>query len=325
MKKRVKVSAPGKLMLFGEHAVLYDHPCLVTAVDSMITVSVERTKDGFLELNAPEVGIKRHKKAIRRLTIQEVTPKSARFVEAAVKNFFQRFEVSGGVKIRTASGFSSQFGFGSSSAVTVAVFTALAELFKKRLSRRQIFDLSYQTVLEVQGVGSGFDLAAANWGGTLYFTKAGDKVRPVKHKKIPLVVGYTGIKADTSILVRQVAELFRHKPKATGRIFDEIGNIVENATSALENGKFKELGKLMDLNQELLDKLGVGSKELARLILAARNAGAFGAKLSGAGGGDCMVALVGKDRKKAVEEAINAAGGQVLKVETAAEGFKIER
>lgn len=324
MKKRVKVSAPGKLMLFGEHAVIYGLPCLVTAVDSLMTVSVERTNMGNLGLIAPDVGIENYVEKIDKLGSGGV-PKGARFVEAAVKNFFQRFGVSGGLKIRTASDFSSQFGFGSSSAVTIAVIAALAESFEKRLSRRQIFDLSYQTVLEVQGVGSGFDLASAIWGGTLYFTKGGDNIRQVKHKKLPLVVGYTGIKADTPILVRQVAELFGRKPKATGRIFREVGNVVESATSALEDGDFEKVGKLMNLNQKLLDGLGIGSKELTKLISAARSAGAFGAKLSGAGGGDCMIALVARGDRKKVGKAVEGAGGKILKVETAAEGFKIEK
>lgn len=323
MRKKVKVSAPGKLMLFGEHAVLYGYPCLVTAVDCRMSVSVEETKTNDLELNASDVGIKDYVKSIEKLGKGEVS-KGARFVEAAVKNFFQRFEVASGLKVRTESDFSSQFGFGGSSAATVGIIAALANLFKKSLSRRQIFDLSYQTIIEVQGIGSGFDLAAATWGGTLYFTKGGDKVRPISHQKLPLSVGYTGIKADTSALVHQVAHLFRRKPKATGRIFSEIGSIVERATKTLKNGDFQKLGKLMDLNQKLLDKLGVGSKELTGLISAAKAAGALGAKLSGAGGGDCMITLVSEEKRRKMERAIDAAGGKVLRVQTAAEGVKIE-
>jgi mevalonate kinase len=311
-------------MLFGEHAVVYGRPCIVTAVDQRIRVTVEKITSNELIVEAPDVGISGYGKNVAGLGAGNI-PKEVKFIEFAVGNFKKAYGLSGGVKITTKSDFSSKFGFGSSSAVTVAVLKALSELFQKNLSKKELFDLSYKTVIDIQGVGSGFDLAAAVWGGTLYFVGRGKVIKPLKTTGLPVIVGYTGIKADTTTLIRQVGELYKFQKTKIEGIFNSIKGVVETAKTAIEDSNFKKLGELMNLNQELLETLGVSTQKLSGLILASRNAGAYGAKLSGAGGGDCMIALASANEKKDVEEAIEKAGGQVIDIKTGAEGVKIEK
>lgn len=319
----VKTSAPGKLMLFGEHAVIYHRPCIVTAVGQRMIVKIKPAREEKLLLDAPGVGIKGYSKKIKDLAYGEV-PKGARFIETGIRNFFQKYKVKQGIEVKTKAGFSSEVGFGSSAAVTVAVLAGLAKLFKIRLLRKQLFDLTYKTVLDVQGVGSGFDLAASIWGGTLYFVTGGKKIVPLKTKKLPLVVGYTGIKADTPTMVKKVANLRKNNKKLVDSIFEQISFLTNKAKTALLAGDFKKVGELMNLNQGLLDALGVNTKELANLIFAAREAGAWGAKLSGAGGGDCMIAFCSKENRRKVEKAITSVGGKVLKIKPNAEGARVE-
>lgn len=325
MKKKVKVSAPGKLMLFGEHAVVYGYPCIVTAVDQRIEVTVETVDKDILEINAPDVGFGAYVKRLNSLSKGENVPKEVVFVETAVRNFLEQYPVKTGFRITTKSQFSSQFGFGSSSAVTVGVIATLNSLFGKQLNKKQIFDMCYKTVLDVQGVGSGFDLAAAIWGGTLYFVGGGKRIIPIRmSRRLPFIVGYTGIKADTPTLVRQVGELYKSNRRVIGKIFDATNLLVDEAKKDLNSGDMERLGELMNINQGLLDALGVSSQELDSLISAAREKGAYGAKLSGAGGGDCMIAICATSKKSLVESAINTAGGTVLRVETNAQGMQIE-
>jgi mevalonate kinase len=323
LTERIEVSAPGKLMLFGEHAVVYGKPCIVTAVDHRMKVSIEATNGDSLELHAPDVNIVGYIEKIDDLGKGEA-PKGTRFVSIAVRNFFNSFGIKSGLKVETRSDFSSEFGFGSSSAVTVGVIKALGKVFGKELGNKKLFDMSYHTVLDVQGVGSGFDIAAAIWGGTLYFITGGKKIETIKPKDMPLVVGYTGVKAETTTLVRQVAEFYKNNKKVVDRIFDSIEGIVEESRHALEIGDSQKVGELMNLNQELLGSLAVGSKELTNLIEAARENGAFGAKLSGAGGGDCMIAFAPDIYREKVEVGIEKAGGKVIRVKTNAEGVRIE-
>ncbi len=191
-----------------------------------------------------------------------------------------------------------------------------------KLKEQELFDLSYRTVLDVQGVGSGFDLAAAIWGGTLWFLGGGKTIIPLRGDSLSIVVGYTGIKADTPTLIRKVEEEKRRHSEIIEGVFEAIALITQKAKEVLEEKDWVKLGELMNLNQGLLDCLGVNTKELSSLIYAAREAGAFGAKLSGAGGGDCMIALVNSETKEGVERMINKAGGKVLQVKTGAKGAR---
>ncbi len=321
--KKIKVSAPGKLMLFGEHAVVYDRPCLVTAVDQRLKATVEITDDNMFCLDAPEVDIAGYQKPMDCLGTGEI-PSGAKFVEFAVKNFIEKYPLTYGVKVTTASDFSSQFGFGSSSASTVCVLKALSELSGKKLDNKKLFDLSYKTVLDIQGKGSGFDVAAAIYGGTLYFVTGGKVIEPLTINEISLVIGYTGIKADTVTIMASVFEKMKAQPERVERIYDAIEKLTEDAKIKMLEGDWERVGKFMDFNQEYLRDLGVSSEKLEALILAAKHAGALGAKLSGAGGGDCMIALVTNDTRKFVESAIEKAGGQIMHVKPNAKGVRVE-
>jgi mevalonate kinase len=323
LNKRVVISAPGKLMLFGEHAVVHQRPCIVTAVDQRMRVIAELADTKSFKIEAPDVGVSEYSEEIDSPAASDA-PKGVRFTAAAVRNFQQRHPLRSGVTLRTESDFSSEFGFGSSSAVTTAVLRALADLFEIPVSKEELFELSYKTVLDVQGVGSGFDLAAAIWGGTVYFRSGGSEILPLHVGDLPLTVGFTGIKADTPALVRQVADLHARHEDSINSVFDAMCSIVEEARAALEDSDVARLGELMNINQGLLDSLGVNSLELARLIFAARRAGAAGAKLSGAGGGDCMIALTLGQARERVEEAIENSGGKVLRVRTGAPGVRRE-
>lgn len=323
MKKTVEVSAPGKLMLFGEHAVVYDRPCIVIAVNQRLTVRTSFYPGNKIIIDAPNVGIVGYETEISRLGKGNNIPKGVRFIEIAVANFFDLYKVSSGLKIETRSDFSSEFGFGSSSAVTVGTVTSLFRLFQIDCSKKDIFDLCFETVFSIQGLGSGFDIASAIWGGALYFVNRGKKIEPLKIKKLPLLVGYTGVKADTAPLVNKVASLRERNPKIVDSMFDTIKDIVEDARVCLEKQDLKGLGELMNLNQGLLDSLGVGSDKLSCMINAARESGAYGAKLSGAGGGDCMIALAPSGKKQNVESAMKVAGGFPVNIKFEPEGVKI--
>lgn len=331
----ITISAPGKLMLFGEHAVVYDRPCIVTAVDQRIRATVELMDEKMFVLDAPHVEVVDYRKRMDELGRGDL-PKGTRFVEKAVKNFIDKYSFSSGVRVTTVSDFSSQFGFGSSSASVVCVLKALSELIGKKLDNKKLFDLAYHTVLDVQGKGSGFDVAAAIYGGTLYFVTGGKVIEPLDVKEIPLVVGYTGVKADTVALVASVSEKMKLQPTRVARIYDAIAKITDDAKVKILEGPastrgestrgvdWERVGKLMTFNQEYLRDLGVSSQKLEALIHAANEAGAYGAKLSGAGGGDCMMAIVEESKRKRVEDAIQSVGGQVIHVDNGAQGARIE-
>jgi mevalonate kinase len=319
-------------MLLGEFAVLENKPCLVTAVDSRMRVEIEVLNKAEFQLDASGVNLSRYKKPIREVGAGEI-PKGASFVEIAVRNFLSKYpqpplgqgKVKGlqGVRIITKSEFSAQVGFGSSSASAVCVIKGLSEFFRVKLSQKEIFDLAYKTVLDVQGRGSGFDVAAAVYGGTLYFVRGGRIIEPLAVGSLPLVVGYSGTKADTVEIITTM-----HKETASSvleRIYTEISKIVEKGKREISKTHWKAFGDLMNRNQTCLQDLGVSTEKLNIMTAAALSAGAYGAKLSGAGGGDCMIAISPENKRPSVIDALEKAGGQIIEINTGASGVRIEK
>lgn len=303
----IHVSAPGKLMLLGEHAVVYGQPCIVTAVGRRLTVFAQVIDEDRVVVDAPQV-------------------KETKFVDATIKKFFSiawNDIKHKGCKLSIQSEFTHSVGFGSSSAVSVATLKALSTIYQIPLDERQIFDTAYAVTLAIQGVGSGFDIAAATYGGTLYFKKGGKEILSIPDH-VPLIIGYTGVKADTPTYIRHVAAKYEKYPKKVARIFEAIGTLVDNGREAIIKKDWERLGKAFDFNQEYLRDLGVSTEKLEDLISAAKKAGALGAKLSGAGGGDCMIALAESGKRESVKKAITDAGGEVIDVTPNAEGVRIE-
>lgn len=336
---KITVSAPGKLMLLGEYAVLYNKPCLVTAVDKRLYATVEIIDRPEFQLEAPDVKISGYEKSIRKLGLGSV-PNGAGFVESAVVNLIknhrliarsneilkqvQNDKYKTGIRITTKSDFSSELGFGSSSASTVCIVKGLSELFNLRLSDKEIFDICYKTVLDIQGKGSGFDTAAAVYGGTLYFATGGRIIESLDIiKPLPLVVGYSGIKADTVQQINKVKKNFYRKAHIE-KIYNDIEDLVNRGKEVIIKSDWRRFGMLMNQNQEYLRELGVSSEKLDNMINAALSAGAYGAKLSGAGGGDCMIAIAPHDKEENVKNGIIRAGGEIINVETNALGVRVE-
>lgn len=303
---KTKVSAPGKLMLLGDHAVVYGHPCLVTAVDKRLYVEAERIDGPHDDIITPQV-------------------KESRFVLESLAYFKETFHIDDSVRIQTRGDFSHRVGLGSSSAVTVATFKALGNIFNIPLSARQVFDMSYKVTLLIQGVGSGFDIAAAVYGGTVYYVSGGKVMESIDVTSLPLVVGYSGIKADTPFYIRKVAEDFRKKQETLNKLFSSIDNLVTQAKKSLIEGDMKSVGTCMTANHILLKEMGVSTQKLDDMVQASINAGAWGAKLSGAGGGDCMIALVADGKRSAVEKAIGDVGGEIIRVGVNTPGVLVEK
>ncbi len=310
-------------MLMGEHAVVYGRPCIVSAVSQRMRISAELLDKPEFKLEAADLNIINYQKPISDLGKGEVS-KGAKFAELSVRNFIDKYKITSGFYIKTQSAFSANFGFGSSSAVVVGVLKALFELLQMKIPDKELFDIAYKTVLDVQGKGSGFDVAAAIYGGTLYFQTGGKIIESLPADDMNLVVGYSGVKADTVPMINLVSEKMKNYKEGIEKIFDNIANLVLEAKKTISEKDWQRLGTLMDFNQNYLEDLGVSTQKLNQMIDAAKNAGAYGAKLSGAGGGDCMIALVSADSKSKVSKAITDVGGEIIDVNIGAEGAKVE-
>jgi mevalonate kinase len=162
----------------------------------------------------------------------------------------------------------------------------------------------------------------ATYGG---YQRIADDNQRLDLPPLEMVVGYTRLPHDTFSLVEKVQLLKERYPDLVGPIFQAIGAISERAAPLIREQRLKDLGELMDINHGLLEALGVGSRELSELVYAARNTGgALGAKLTGAGGGGCMIALPGMAGKDALLVALRQARGMAFAAMMGCEGVRLE-
>jgi mevalonate kinase len=313
----VTVSAPGKVILFGEHAVVYGEPALASAIDRRVYVRVEKTDGDTVEAESRDLG------AGTSFSIEDTGNPSPedpfRYVRKAVQVAFEHAGEKSGLKISIESELPPASGLGTSAAVSVSTILAVARLLGKDIDAGTLAELGHRVELEVQGAASPTDTAMAALGGT-QFIQPGKGFEALE-ASLPLVVGYTGIERSTKTLVDAVRRRRDSYPDVIDPVIKAIGAITRKARDSLADGK--DLGLLMDMNHGLLEALGVGTEQLSELVHAARRAGAKGAKLTGAGGGGCMIAYA-PGTQDAVAEALKACGCRVLKTSAGGEGARVE-
>lgn len=322
----VTASAPGKLMLSVGYAVVHGHPTIVTAVNQRLSATVRKNGVDVFHLEAPDLGLSSYTKTMADLGKRDL-PKAVRFIEMLYKRFLEMHPQNEGIVVTTNSDFGAHYGFGSSSAVTVAFAKALLHLYGVEMSNKELFDLCYQAVIDVQGVGSGYDIAAAIWGGTLLYVKPARRVEMVSVADLPIVVAYSGQKADTPTLIRLVDSVLEREPERINHIFDDIGHIAEGLAEAIQEKDWAKMGYLFNRSQANAAQLGVSSSVLENLITVATEAGAFGATSSGAAGGDCVLAAYNPDdfdSKQRIVDAWKRAGAEVVDVALNAEGVRLD-
>jgi len=311
-------SAPGKIILFGEHAVVSGTAALGGAADLRARATVEDLP-GRVLIETDDLSLQGFSFDPGSGQISSASAAYAtRYVSAAVRELEAR-----DVRIRIESDIPPAAGMGSSASIVVAAVAALNGHLGLGLSEREIAQLSYRIERGVQkGRGSPMDTALATYGG---YQRIADGNQPLDLPPLEVMVGYTRVPHDTFSLVERVQLLKERYPDLVEPIFQAIGAITERAVPLVREMNLDELGGLMDINHGLLEALGVSSRELSELVYAARGAGgALGAKLTGAGGGGCMIALPGIEGKDALMVALRQARGVAFPVMMGGEGVRLE-
>jgi len=278
----ITVSAPGSLMLLGEHAVLHGHRALVCAINRRITVRLFPSADHSVKIIS-DLG--RYQSPLENL----VDHPSFGFVLQAIRQKIEHIPT--GFELKIDSEFSADIGFGSSAAVTVAAEAALMHwIMGEPPTPETLFHHALKTVQTVQGRGSGSDLAASVFGGAVGYT-AGKEFQPLEIS-VPLTAVYCGYKTPTPDVILKVEQLRAEDPEKYERIYSEIDSSVEEAVANLRNHDFPAFGKVLDRNHQLMDEMGVNTPELQEIVTALQaEPEIFGAKISGSGLGDCAVGI----------------------------------
>jgi len=325
----VTVKAPGKVILYGEHAVVYGEPALAMAVNKYVYVTAKVRDDGKIGINAMDL-----KLAGLSVTILENGDIVARtdygavisalsYVKRALEIAMEYVDKRVGVDLLIQSQMPVGAGLGTSAAVAVATILAYVKALGYDIDKRELARLAWQVEKDVQGAASPTDTTMATFGGIIYIKPEGNNVimEPVKPgTEIPLVIGYIPRVSTTKELVAMVRRKLESMRDVIEPIIKTIGVITRRGREALEKGDLELMGTLMNINHGLLDSLGVSTRQLNEMVYAARSAGALGSKLTGAGGGGCMIAL---SDKVDVERAIELIGGSVLSARLDSEGARV--
>jgi mevalonate kinase len=324
----VVASAPAKVILFGEHFVVYGEPAIVLAIDKRAYAEAERRSDKRLHLHSVNLNLAGcFENGAFKIEQGDAKEAKSKFgpVKLAVEKVSEKYGESVGLNIEINSTVPVAAGLGSSAAVAAAVAAAVGALLNVKMSREDVFQITYEAEKIVHGTPSGIDPAISTFGGTLLFQMdTGFKPLEVK-TDIPLVIGDTGLERSTRVQVEKVKSVRERYPQVVEPIMLAAREVVLKAMEALKENDLETLGELMDINHALLYGVGVSDESLEWLINAARKAGALGAKLTGAGGGGCMIALAKNEGLGQVLEAIKRAGGRPFIARKTDEGVKIEQ
>ncbi len=297
----------GKVILLGEHAVVYGRHALAVPIPLAMRAVVEDGDQG-VQLLIPRWGIEYQ---------LAKAPEQRRSFERAAGAIMDQLGLGDRpIRIEVFPDVPRGMGLGGSAALAVAIVRALDLHFKLGLSDEQVNQLAFESEQIAHGQPSGIDNTVATYGQPLLFRKGSPPlIEPlIVSEPLTLVVGMTHKEGLTAKTVARVREARDRNPRLYEKVFDDIDALVLQAVSALQDRDVAALGELMNVCQGLLNALQVSTPELEQLIGIARRAGAVGAKLTGGGGGGAMVALC-QDNADAVQAAIERRGFRTLRFE----------
>lgn len=309
-------SAPAKIILFGEHFVVYNNPAIIAAINRRIRVAAQLNDKLRVNIKSGENSLSVPVNSNDSFIMSHDNSAISLFpIFKCVKHVFKEKNlVNVGVNLEIDSQIPHGEGLGSSAASCVSTVAALYSLFSD-LDKNQIYETARLMEQNIHTNSSGVDCYVSTFGGIMNFEPeiGFSKVRP--KKKFTLLIGTSGIKHSTGEVVSQVRQ-FRQKNSSA---FDDLSSkaraICKKAISFMNEGNESELGNLLTDNHKLLSTLGVSHPEIEKLIENCLDNGALGAKLTGAGKGGAVIALVPNDSSEEILAKIGRGPGKWILVE----------
>jgi mevalonate kinase len=285
---KIIVSAPASIMLLGEHAVLEGGHALAMAINQRIALSLTPRKDSLICIHSELFGS--YETSLETLIIE----KPFDFMLESIRHHYLSEpwdqQPVKGFNIEMISEISTQKGFGTSAAITVAMITALDFFKKNTVDKAAIFLKSREVIQSVQGRGSGTDVLASTMGHIVRYRMA-PLAYDFTSKLLPLTLIYAGYKTPTKDVIAKVQAYRQADPQKIEDIFAQIDTITQKAITALETDDIELFGHLMSKHHDCQKALGVSDETLEKMLAICRAYPILGAKISGSGLGDCLVVL----------------------------------
>ncbi len=300
----------GKVILFGEHFVVYGLPAIASAIGDKTIAKISKAEKFELVDNRPATdGYK--------VTKKDEMERSMKLILDFMKIDPQKTPV----KITLSGNLFCTSGIGASAAMATSIARAFSEYLSLDLNDEEVNRISYEGEKGSAGTPSGIDNTCATFGGLLWFEKnlkgGENKIELIKAKKpVEIVLGNTGISQETKLVVEDVRKAKEADPEKYEKIFSAYMKIVNEARKVLKSGDIERLGRLMDENHRLLKEMKLSCKEAEEIISIAKKNGAAGAKITGTGRGGYVIILTpGRAAQDKVANAIENAGFKTMKTE----------
>ena len=280
-------SAPAKIILFGEHFIVYGGKAILCSIDKRITVESELTKTGQIEIESSLGRLKISKSDSYKNADSVFRP-----IIYIAQRMLEKFHSESGIKIIVRAEFPSGVGLGSSSACCVAAAGSISRLFGNH-TKGEILKIAIDAERTIFENTSGADCTACVYGGILEYNEDGHIQKLEFLPKFELVVANSGIIHSTSKVVSMVRQFKDKRQEIFTSLCTQEASLIEEALDALQKNDLAKIGKLMTQNQEFLEKIGVSNDTLSSMISLVKDT-SYGAKLTGAGDGGCIIALADK-------------------------------
>lgn len=308
--------APGKAILFGEHFVVAGNSAIAMAINLVNQVAATFRGDGKIRVQSSELG---GAGIFDGPAFQPETPGADRAllepVKVAASAALKEINSNTGLNVSVEANVPISVGLGSSASVAVATIGAVASLLDRSIPRGRVFALAFESERLLHGNPSGIDqMIVLNGGIISYQRDRGIKALEQAPSDFSVLIGNTKVRRSTGTVVARVLAFRDREPGRFRALAEDAAKIVAEAQEAIIKLDYSAIGRLMDQNQRLLVEVGASSAELDKLITAARASGAFGAKLTGAGGGGCMITVADDSTRDRIVAALREFGADVYEV-----------
>ena len=284
-------SAPGKVILFGEHFVVYGVKAILCSINKRVTVTAEKTSERKISINSK----------IGKLELEPDKPISE--INSPLKPFYYLANKAvenkdTGIHIQIDSEIPLGAGLGSSSACCVAGAAAIFKLFGN-ISREEVLKLAIEAERTIFENTSGADCTVCTYGGIMEYDKNKGFKKIEYEPNFQLVIINSNIEHSTQSMVSKVKEFENKNTEEFSRLSDLESKLVEDVLKLVKENKIQEIGQKMNQNQKYLENIGISNKELTKMIRIGQES-SFGAKITGSGGGGCIFALTNESNLQTI-------------------------
>ncbi len=317
-----KASAPAKVILFGEHFVVYGNPAILASINRRIAVNAHTTSENRVVIRS-DIGVAGEYSDSGFRTIEGGMKAKTTLdpLHSAIRQVLSARGKKTGIEIDVTSTVPPGIGLGSSAAACVATVAAVNSLFQKKPSRQRICEMAIKSERTVHRNSSGADCYVSTFGGLIHYSRT--KFKKVQAKgPLALVIASTGVRHSTGDLVAGVKKFKDRNELLFEGMAGQAAGFCAQAQVAMASGRRDRVGELMNENQAILRQLGVSHYKVDDLIDICAKAGALGSKITGAGGGGAVIALAASKQDSAkIASRVKAAGYESFEVEIDRKGL----